>query len=170
MIYCGPKLIFAVAALATVWSSGSADEILECYRCTGTAAFTEANLPGCSELKDSPEFKVQCPNSTMCIKEMHILHQLDGKKRIMERRGCARQLNERHVIIRKAWEIIHFIDEPYEVGCLERQSDNTLSLTIQQCYCRGNLCNASTDLNLNSLIKIIYVMFLLSSLRIIIAI
>ncbi|KAH8297024.1 hypothetical protein KR044_003714, partial [Drosophila immigrans] len=124
----------------------------------------------CSELKDSPEFKVHCPNSTMCVKEVYSIHLLNGKKRTTERRGCANQMSVVQVLKGKFWEDLVVINEPYREECTERQSHRMLTSKIKQCYCRGNLCNASTQLHdspNNSLIKIVCVLYLLSNLRLI---
>lgn len=171
MICCSLKVIFGFAALTTAWISCSAAEILECFQCfEGVGTNSEKPLPVCSQLSDSPEFKVLCPNSTMCLKVVHTMNLLYGSKRTTETRGCASQVSVVPVLKGKFYEDVVVIDEPYKDECMEKKSHSMLTSTVQQCYCRGNLCNSATHLNLSSLIKIICVMFLLSNLRLITAI
>ncbi|KAM8714039.1 hypothetical protein ACLKA7_014232 [Drosophila subpalustris] len=171
MICWSDQLICGLAVLSMVWSCFSAAEILECYKCFEAAGTMDRKpLPECSKLRDSPEYKVQCPNSTMCLKEEHTIHLLNGMKWTTETRDCASQVNVVQVLRGRIFEDVAVIEEPYSVGCLERESHSMLTATVKQCYCRGNLCNTTSHrVNLNSLIKIIYVMFLLSNLRLITA-
>ncbi|KAH8393334.1 hypothetical protein KR215_006131, partial [Drosophila sulfurigaster] len=141
-------------------------EIMQCFECfeEGTLG-AQGQRPACSKLTDSPEFKVNCTNSTMCVKEVHSINLSNGLWRTIERRGCAKQLNVTKVLI-KRWEDFAFVAEPYKEECMELPTEMRTS-TIKRCYCRGNLCNSSTRLqqsfNNNSLIKIVCVMFLLSN-------
>ncbi|XP_034102135.1 uncharacterized protein LOC117566698 [Drosophila albomicans] len=144
---------------------------MQCFECFEEGTYDEhGKRPACSKLTDSPEFKVNCTNSTMCVKEVHSINLSNGQWRTMERRGCAKQVNVTQVEVYRAYVDFAFVAEPYKEECVELPTEMRTS-TIKRCYCRGNLCNSSTRLqqsfNNNSLIKIVCVMFLLSNLRLI---
>ncbi|KAH8370508.1 hypothetical protein KR093_003819 [Drosophila rubida] len=162
MICRGLGLITGFTVLTTLASSCRAAEPLQCYKCFEDGVTGEHGpLPRCSRLRNAPEFKVHCPNSTMCVKEVYSIHLMNGSTRTTERRGCAKQLSVVQVLRGKFWEDVAVINEPYKEECMETP-------TSRQCYCRGDLCNSSTQLsNKNSLTKLVCAMFLLSNLRLI---
>lgn len=141
-------LIYGITVLATVCcvyctattEPTEVDTHLQCYQC-GVEADV---LPVCSELKDAPEYKVKCGNSTMCRTTISSIELLDGSTWIAETRGCANQV---HVIVtlpkgRRQFVDVAVVEEPYPVGCVTQPNNTMLTSTIRECYCRGNLCNA----------------------------
>nr|XP_002050765.2 uncharacterized protein LOC6626712 [Drosophila virilis] len=159
-------LFSGITVLAVVCNSCAAAEILECYECfEGAGANMEKPLPVCSQLRNSPEFRVACPNSTMCLKTVSTINLQDGSKWSAVLRGCANQVKITHVLRNRFYEEVAVIDEPYKDGCIEKKDHNMLTSTVQQCYCRGNLCNSATYRDLNIPIQMIYIILLLRHLR-----
>lgn len=141
-------LIYAVTVLATVCcvyctpmtELTDVDTHIECYQCGVEAAV----LPVCSELEDTPKYKVKCGNSTMCRTTISSMDLLNGSTWSAETRGCANQV---HVIQtlpkgKRQFVDVAVIEEPYPDGCITKLNHEMRTSTIRECYCRGNLCNA----------------------------
>lgn len=159
-------LISVFTALAVMCSSCAADVILYCYECYESPGLNSLSpLPVCSKLRNTPEYKTPCPNSTMCQKTVNTIYLQNGTKWSIEHRGCANQVNIETKLVNRHFEEFVVIDEPYKEGCTEFESYNMLTSTIEHCFCRTKLCNSATYRDLSATTLITYAMFLLSKLR-----
>ncbi|KAH8241667.1 hypothetical protein KR032_003609 [Drosophila birchii] len=140
--------------------------VLQCYKCSVSIEkyFVDnrtITTPLCSKFDESNIYTVQCPYSTMCLKTISILHLQNGQKQETITRGCAQQKNTTQIFRNKQWEQEHLVQEVYDEGCKEI---NTIRLggstEKKHCYCRGNLCNISSYVNLDINIIIITLLWL----------
>ncbi|EDW01011.1 uncharacterized protein LOC6560955 [Drosophila grimshawi] len=154
--------------LAILCSSLAAAEILECYKCSD-GIDSKATMP-CSKLQNSPKYRVQCANSTMCEKKVISIILKNGTKWSTHHRDCAKQVAITYKLINRIYTHVYSIEEPYKDGCTESNSHNMLSAAVEHCHCRGNLCNSAPYRDLNILIIITYVLTLLSNLQLLIEI
>lgn len=145
---CGTTLSPVWIALVTLLILAGAgpvasDDILRCYKCDktdklcGTGRVPYGNI-------------LECGNSTMCFATTHTLIMLDSNW-TTTLRGCAQQVREVHNLVKKRWDPGYIVDnDAYQEGCTTK--DN-----VQYCYCRGSLCNSSTDLRRNRALPVLLI-------------
>ncbi|CAH0402759.1 unnamed protein product [Chilo suppressalis] len=120
---------------------------LQCYQCLinpppGQYYNTTKNL--CVHFDYSDKFIVNCPYSTMCMKQDFRLKILGGVTIEGVLRDCASQKNEYHDFRNGKWFPTMEVLEPYEEGCQEVDDKGERTTSFNRfCYCRQNLCNAS---------------------------
>lgn len=71
---------------------------VKCYRCSIASTQTRTNRTQlCLKFSESPEYSVDCPYSTMCMKTVYNLQLVDGQIIETVSRDCANQKSEQPV-------------------------------------------------------------------------
>ncbi|XP_032526627.1 uncharacterized protein LOC116777279 [Danaus plexippus] len=136
-------------AVATITSFISTVSSLQCYQCLinpppGQYYNTTKRL--CSHFDHSDTFVVECPFSTMCMKQEFYLDIQNGVRISAVLRDCAPQKHAYHDIENGRWFPKTEVLEPYNEGCTDIDNDKGERTTPTSfCYCRENLCNTSPN-------------------------
>ncbi|KAL4711919.1 hypothetical protein ACJJTC_006088 [Scirpophaga incertulas] len=134
---------------ATIFFKGASS--LQCYQClinppSGQLYNTTKNL--CVHFDYSDKFIVDCPFSTMCMKQEFRLDIQRGVTIEGVLRDCASQKHEYHDFQNGKWYPKMEILEPYTEGCHDVDDKGQRITSYNRfCYCRQNLCNASPTTN-----------------------
>ncbi|XP_028157271.1 uncharacterized protein LOC135082282 isoform X3 [Ostrinia nubilalis] len=149
MISVQECVLALILAVSTLYTSGVS--CLQCYQCLinplpGQYYNTTKNL--CVHFDYSERFIVDCPFSTMCMKQAFHLDLIGGVKVTGVLRDCASQKNEHYDFVNGKWIPKMEILEPYVEGCqdIDDKGERTTSHN-RFCYCRQNLCNSSPSTN-----------------------
>ncbi|XP_011552453.3 uncharacterized protein LOC105384010 isoform X2 [Plutella xylostella] len=139
------QTIWALASILTFISTGATS--LQCYQCfinppPGHYYNTTERL--CNHFDQSDKFIVDCPYSTMCMKQDIHLDIQNGVRIKGVLRDCASQKHEFQAYVNGRWEPRVEVLEPYAQGCQQVDKGEKISDT-RYCYCRDNLCNTSTS-------------------------
>ncbi|XP_026501281.1 uncharacterized protein LOC113404573 [Vanessa tameamea] len=123
---------------------------LQCYQCLinpppGQYYNTTKRL--CMHFDKSDKFVVDCPFSTMCMKQEFHLDIQNGVRITGVLRNCATQKHDYHDYKNGTWSPKTEILEPYEEGCSHTDDKGERTTPTRYCYCRENLCNSSTNTN-----------------------
>ncbi|XP_072934432.1 uncharacterized protein [Epargyreus clarus] len=123
---------------------------LQCYKCLinpppGHYYNTTKRL--CSHFDYSDKFVVDCPYSTMCMKQDFYLD-IQNEVRIHGvLRDCAQQKYDYQDYKEGRWLRKIEIVEPYQEGCFNVDDKGERITPSRYCYCRGDLCNSSPNSN-----------------------
>lgn len=84
-----------------LFSITDSTEAVKCYRCTVAPIFRTENRTQqlCSKFRESDEFVVDCPYSTMCMKKVFRYQLQDGTNIETVNRNCADQKFTEQVVI-----------------------------------------------------------------------
>ncbi|XP_045771132.1 uncharacterized protein LOC123871391 [Maniola jurtina] len=142
------QYLLAVAGLLSFVITGVSS--LQCYQCLinpplGQYYNTTKNL--CVHFDYTERFIVECPFSTMCMKQEFHLDIQNGVRITGVLLDCAPQKNEYHDFKNGRWSPKMEILEPYEEGCSEVDDKGERTTPTKYCYCRKNLCNSSPSSN-----------------------
>ncbi|XP_014372000.2 uncharacterized protein LOC106721551 [Papilio machaon] len=123
---------------------------LECYKCLinpsqGENYKTATNL--CTNFDYSDSFIVDCPFSTMCMKQDFHLDIQNGVRIEGVLRDCAPQKHEYQDFKNGKWSPKTEVLEPYKEGCFSGDDKGERVTTSRYCYCRSNLCNSTPSTN-----------------------
>nr|XP_017036230.1 uncharacterized protein LOC108084504 isoform X2 [Drosophila kikkawai] len=147
-------------------SKNTIANVLQCYKCSVSIEKYVLNnktisTPLCFKFQESNNYAVECPYSTMCLKTISILHLQNGQRQETITRGCAQQKNTTQIFRNKQWEQEHLVQEVYDEGCKDINTDRLAGSTEKKnCYCRGNLCNPSSYVTLDINVMIITFLWL----------
>lgn len=119
---------------------------LQCYHCLinpppGEYYNTTKRL--CMHFDYSERFVVECPYSTMCMKQEFHLDIQNGVRIKGVLRDCALQKHETQDYKNGAWFPKVEILEPYREGCEDIDDKGERATPTTYCYCRTDLCNSS---------------------------
>ncbi|KAJ6636446.1 hypothetical protein Bhyg_15036 [Pseudolycoriella hygida] len=118
---------------------------IQCYRCTVAPTNRHENRSQqlCLHFSESDEYVVDCPYSTMCMKEIYKYQLMSGEVIETVSRNCANQKHKEQVFKNRAWHEESTVEEPYEAGCVTgKDAKNDYGTTY--CHCTGSLCNSAT--------------------------
>ncbi|CAK1590349.1 unnamed protein product [Parnassius mnemosyne] len=121
---------------------------LQCYKClinppSGENYNTAKRL--CVHFDYSDNFIVECPHSTMCMKQDFYLDVQNGVRITGVERDCAPQTHAYQEYKNGKWSPKTEILEPYEEGCTSIDNKGERATTSRHCYCRQDLCNSTTS-------------------------
>ncbi|XP_059052517.1 uncharacterized protein LOC131847074 [Achroia grisella] len=130
---------------ATVW----------CFQCESrfTPHTSSSSVNNCEFFDSSNKYIQQCNSSTMCFKKK-ITIDLGNNLITTYQRGCASQtMSGDQKKINGKWTLVNNIYEVYKETCEEDVTTEFDRLTNSlHCYCRGDFCNTSTKISINSLL------------------
>ncbi|XP_068623500.1 uncharacterized protein [Battus philenor] len=140
--------VISVISFLTLLVSGVSS--LQCYKCLinpplGENYNTAKTL--CVQFDYSDSFIVDCPFSTMCMKQDFHLDIQDGVRISGVLRDCAPQKHEYQDFKNGKWTPKTEILEPYEEGCFSADDKGERVTASRYCYCRKNLCNSTPSTN-----------------------
>ncbi|XP_050679789.1 uncharacterized protein LOC126975792 [Leptidea sinapis] len=120
---------------------------LQCYQCLinphpGEYYNTTKRL--CVHFDSSEKFVVDCPYSTMCMKQEFYLDIQNGVRINGIQRDCAQQKHEYQDYKNGRWSPKTEIVEAYEEGCTSPDDKGERAVVTRYCYCRNDLCNTSS--------------------------
>ncbi|KAH8320909.1 hypothetical protein KR067_011926 [Drosophila pandora] len=152
-----PVWISLVSLLILVGAGPVAtDEILRCYKCSETDKL-------CGSSRNPYGNILECGNSTMCFATTHT-RIMSGGNWIRTLRGCAKQVKQVHILVKnnesekKHWDMGYtVVNDAYQEGCITK--DN-----VEYCYCRGSLCNSSSNLRLDLALPVLLIVMFLGKL------
>ncbi|KAM3964055.1 uncharacterized protein ACR2FA_002102 isoform 1-T2 [Aphomia sociella] len=143
------SILAVILTVSTFFTKGVTS--LQCYRCLinpppGEKYNTTKNL--CAHFDYSDKFIVDCPYSTMCMKQEFHLDILNGERITNVLRDCASQKLEYHDFEDGRWTPKVEVKEPYQEGCqvIDDKGERTTAFN-RYCYCRSNLCNSTPSTN-----------------------
>lgn len=143
MDQCLLAVIYIILSLITTGVSS-----LQCYQCLinpppGHYYNTTKRL--CVHFDYSDKFIVDCPYSTMCMKQEFHLDILNGVRINGVLRDCAPQKHVFQDYKNGMWSPKMEILEPYIEGCENVDDKGERSTSTRYCYCRKDLCNSSPN-------------------------
>ncbi|XP_026314332.1 uncharacterized protein LOC113226043 [Hyposmocoma kahamanoa] len=138
----------ALAAILPFLDTGVSS--LQCYQCfinppPGQYYNTTKRL--CQNFDYSDDFIVDCPYSTMCVKQDFHLDIQNGDRIDGTLRDCALQKYEYQDLENGQWSPKIEIMEPYREGCEDVDDKGERTTPTRYCYCKSNLCNSSPNTN-----------------------
>ncbi|XP_041972425.1 uncharacterized protein LOC121728332 [Aricia agestis] len=141
--------LLPVAAVLSLFTTEVYSSI-QCYQCLinpppGEYYNTTKRL--CVHFDYSDRFVVDCPHSTMCMKQEFHLDIQDGVRIVGVLRDCAQQQYHYQDYQNGHWYPKTDIHEQYQEGCSEVDDKGEKATSRRYCYCRQNLCNAAPATN-----------------------
>ncbi|KAK9876363.1 hypothetical protein WA026_012672 [Henosepilachna vigintioctopunctata] len=138
------SLFFAVIWITLTHVPSNA---IKCYKCslTKTNIYLKETIGLCADFDYSDRFKVNCPNSTFCVKKSYkakIAGLINGTERF-----CAYQTFETHKIVNREWIPTVIIEEPYSENCTTINDQGLKTGWTEECYCKTELCNGAKSHN-----------------------
>ncbi|XP_028035288.1 uncharacterized protein LOC114246793 [Bombyx mandarina] len=137
-------LIAVVLIILSLTNTGV--QSLQCYQCLINPPlgyyYNNTNRL-CVHFDHSDKFIVECPYSTMCMKQEFHLDIQNGVRIKGILRDCAPQKYDYQEYKNGVWSPKTEVMEPYKVGCQDIDDKGQRTTPTRYCYCRSNLCNSS---------------------------
>ncbi|KAF4516888.1 hypothetical protein B566_EDAN011233 [Ephemera danica] len=119
-------------------------QAIQCFQCTvkPPKSHTNETRKPCTNFRESKEFIVDCPHSTLCMKHIYWLELANGTVEGVTR-DCAPQRYHYREYENEEWKRKMRVDtEAYEEGCIVSEPGSNKPTRSEYCYCSQHLCNA----------------------------